>query len=168
MEEDIKIVTRELLFDQLSPVTRSAKKTMLVFASLSCLISFTGVVPEEATILGFKFPGLTPSLIRWVLLILLVHSYLSFIIHLIPDYLRSQTILDDYNRVFAVGYLNSQTQSYEEDERDRELRDYGNYKEPKNFLKWTKLASFGRLALDFGFPTAFGLFSLVYFFLKLP
>ncbi len=170
MNDSTKKAARELLADPLSSVTRSAKKSMFVFASLCCLISYTGVVPEEATILGFKFPGLTPLLIRWVLLLLFVHSYVSFLIHLVADYLQHRILTDRYN--LAVAYEIDEacsTPTNDEDEYfESEFRGLTGYREQKVPPMVTKATNFARVTLDFGFPVVFGFTSLIYFFYKLP
>lgn len=170
MKDSTKKAAQELLADPLSSVTRSAKKSMFVFASLCCLISFTGVVPEAATILGFKFPGLTPSLIRWVLLLLLVHSYISFCIHLVADRLRHRILTDRYN--LAVAYeVDEACLTPPDDEREYHESEFCNmtgYREKTVSPTVTKATSFARDALEFWFPLLFGFSSMVYFFCKLP
>lgn len=170
MKDSTKKAAQELLADPLSSVTRSAKKSMFVFASLCSLISYTGVVPEEATILGFKFPGLTPFLIRWVLLLLLVHSYVSFLIHLVADYLRHRILTDRYNLAVAydVDEACSTPPNHEKEHFETEFRDMTGYREQTVSPTVTKATNFARVALDFGFPVLFGFSSLIYFFYKLP
>jgi hypothetical protein len=169
MNDSTKKAAHELLADPLSSVTRSAKKSMFVFASLCCLISFTGVVPEEASILGFKFPGLTPALIRWVLLLLLVHSYTSFLIHLVADYLRHRILTDRYNLAMAheVDEACFTPPDDEKEHFESIFRYMTGYRKQTTSTKVTKAASFARVALDFGFPVLFGFSSLIYFFYKL-
>ncbi len=170
MNDSTKKAAQELLADPLSSVTRTAKKSMFVFASLCCLISYTGVVPKEATILGFNFPGLTPSLIRWVLLLLLVHSYISFLVHLVADYLRHRILNDRYN--LAVAHEVDEACSTPPDDQreylESEFRDMTGYRELTVSTTVTKATSFARVALDFGFPVLFGFSSIIYFFYKLP
>jgi hypothetical protein len=170
MKDSTKNAAQELLADPLSSVTRSAKKSMFVFASLCCLISYTGVVPEEATILGFKFPGLTPQLIRWVLLLLLVHSYISFLIHLLADYLRHRILTDRYNLAVAHEVEEAcSTPPNDEDEHSKsEFRGLTSYREQAVSPTVTKATNFAKVVLDFGFPVSFGFSSLIYFFYKLP
>lgn len=143
---------------------------MFVFASLCCLISYTGVVPEDATILGFKFPGLTQPLIRWVLLLLLVHSYVSFLIHLVADYLRYRILTDRFN--LAVAHELDDACSTPPDDAaeyyESEFRGLTGYREQAVSPTVTKATNFARVALDFVFPALFGLSSLIYFFCKLP
>jgi hypothetical protein len=170
MKDPTKKAAQELLADPLSSVTRSAKKSMFVFASLCCLISYTEVVPDEATILGFKFPGLTPLLIRWVSLLLLVHSYVTFLIHLVADYLRHRILTDRYNRAVSDEMDEACSTPPDDDEEhfDSEFRRLTGYREQAVSPTVTKATNFARVVLDFGFPILFGFSSLIYFFYKLP
>jgi hypothetical protein len=170
MNDSTKKAAQELLADPLSSITRTSKKSMFVFASLCCLISFTGVAPDEASILGFKFPGLTPSLIRWVLLLLLLHSYITFLIHLVPDYLRHRVLTDRYNFALALEIDAAASTPPDEaaDFHENEFRSMTGYKEQTVSPRVTKATNFAKLALDFAFPVIFGLLSLAYFFFKLP
>ena len=143
---------------------------MFVFASLCCLISYTGVVPEEAAILGFTFPGLTPSLIRWILLLLLVHSYISFLTLLAADYVRHRIITDRY--VLAVAYEVDEACSTPPDtEREyltSEFHGLTGYMDKTVSPALTKATNFATVALDFWYPAVYGFSSLIYFFYKLP
>jgi len=64
MEETTKKAAFELLRDPLSSVTRATRKTLFVLSSICILVAYTGVVPDEASILGFKFSGLTQNAIN--------------------------------------------------------------------------------------------------------
>jgi hypothetical protein len=170
MNDSTKKAAQELLADPLSSVTRTAKKSMFVFASLCCLISYTGIVPEEATILGFKFPGLTPILIRWALFLLLFYSYLTFFVYLVADYLRHRILLDRYKLALAQE-MDEVVSTPPDDERDHfqhEFRDLTGYRETTVHYGFTKATDFGRVVLDFAFPVIYGLASAIYFFYRLP
>lgn len=164
MDERSKKAAFELLGDPLSSVTRATKKSLYVFSSLCMLIGFTGVVPDEATVLGFKFPGLTQSVINLSLLALATYSYLNFVLHLVSDFLRYRIASDRYNLARASDMIDSMVPpDDEQDFRDAEFRRETGYIE-KNVPNWaTSLVIRLKLGFDFMFPLSFGLISIVYF-----
>lgn len=169
-KDSIKKAAQDLLADPLSAVTRTAKKSMFVCASLCLLIGHTGILPEEATILGFKFPGLTPTLISWLLLILLFYSYTTFVIHLISDFLRHKIILDRYSLAVALDVHDacSSPPNEEDDYHEQEFCEVTGYKERAVSPSIAKATNNAKIALEFIFPILFGLYSLIYFCCRFP
>lgn len=170
MNDFTKKAAQDLLADPLSSVTRTAKKSMIVLASLCCLISYTGIMPEEAIVLGFKFPGLTTNFIRWALFWLLLYSYLTFFIYLVADYLRSRILLDRYNRALAheVDEASSTPPDDEQDHFEQEFRYISGYREKGVSHRSTKATHLGRVVLDFVFPVIYGIASAIYFLCRRP
>ncbi len=178
MNDSTKKLAQELLADPLSSETRSAKKSMLALASLSCLMNYTGVVPEDVDVLGFKFPGLTSSTIRWALLLLFFYSYITSGIYLLADYRRHKILADRYNLAVASELYNAfgsePTNDFEEHLKGQdenlldEFRQVTGYREKNVSPAETRATNFARTALDFFFPMLFGFGCLIYFFCKLP
>ena len=146
----------ELLGDPLSSVTRATKKSLFVFSSLCILIGFTGVAPDEAIVLGFKFPGLTQSVINLSLLALAIYSYLNFVLHLVSDFLRYRIASDRYNLARASDMIGSMVPPDDkQDYHDSEFRRETGYIE-KNVPHWaTSLIIRLKLGFDFLFPLGF-------------
>lgn len=167
MDEASKKAAFELLGDPLSSVTRATKKSLYVFSSLCILIGFTGVVPDEATVLGFKFPGLTQSVINFSLLALAFYSYLNFVLHLVSDFLRYQIASDRYNLARASDMIGSMAPPDDgQDHYDSEFRRETGYIE-KRIPHWlTTLMIRLKLAFDFIIPLVFGLASITYFYVR--
>ena len=167
MDETSKKAVFELLGDPLSSVTRATKKSLFVFSSLCILIGFTGVAPDEAIVLGFKFPGLTQSVINLSLLALAIYSYLNFVLHLVSDFLRYRIASDRYNLARASDMIGSMVPPDDkQDYHDSEFRRETGYIE-KNVPHWaTSLIIRLKLGFDFLFPLGFGLTSLIYFYVR--
>lgn len=167
MDDASKKAAFELLGDPLSSVTRATKKSLFVFSSLCILIGFTGVVPDEASVLGFKFPGLTQSVINLSLLALAIYSYLNFVLHLVSDFLRFRIASDRYDLSRASDMINSMVPpDDEQDFHEAEFRRQTGYIE-RHVPHWaTKLITRLKLFFDFLFPLSFGFGSILYFCIK--
>jgi hypothetical protein len=167
MDDASKKAAFELLGDQLSSVTRSTKKSLFIFSSLCLLIGFTGIAPEEASVLGFKFPGLTQSFIKLALLAVASYSYLSFLLYLLSDYLRFRIARDRYDLARAYDMISSMAPP--DDEREYHDTEFGRetgYIE-KHVPHWVIKVIFRiKFFFDFLFPLSFGLVSIVYFYIK--
>lgn len=154
----------DLLGDPLSSVTRSTKKTLFVFASLCCLVGYTGILPDEASVFGFKFPGLTQNAIEIALLTLLLYSYVSFLIHLTSDCFRYRIAYDRYSLSRSMDISNSMFPPDEEEEyRESEFRRETGYSEQNVPHRLTMTISIVKLAVDVVLPVVFGLGSAIYF-----
>ncbi len=157
----------DLLGDPLSSVTRSTKRNLYVFTTLCILIVYTGVIPDETSVLGFKFPGLTESVINWGLFFLGSFNFISFSVHLWSDYFRYRHKRDLYDKSVANENFNAITtdpdQATEKNHDMNEFKSmtgYTDYKIPKRL---TKLLAQFKIFLDFIFPLLFGLTGLTTF-----
>jgi hypothetical protein len=168
MDELSKKAAFELLGDPLSSVTRATKKSLLVFSTLCFLIGLTGVVPDEFSILSFKFPGLTESLLNTALLSLVIYSYLNFLLHLVSDFLRYRIASDHYlrARACAMGDSMMTPPDVEDDYRESEFKMRTGYKEQRVPHLATSLVTRVKLIFDFLFPLVFGLIAMIYFYVR--
>jgi hypothetical protein len=167
MEENTKKAAFELLGDPLSSVTRATRKTLFVLSSICILVGYTGVVPDEASILGFKFPGLTQNLINYTLFVLVCYSFISFTVHLCSDFFRHRIALDRYSLSRASDAIASMyPPDDEQDYHDSEFRRETGYVEKHVPHSLTKTLVFAKIGLDFIFPVVFGLLAIFYFFIK--
>jgi hypothetical protein len=167
MEEQRKKTAYDLMGDPLSSATRSIKKSLYVFSSLCALIGFTGVIPDEASVIGVKFPGLTQNVINFTLLTLATYNYIYFVIHAFSDFLRYRIASERYNRAHA-NFIQATMVPYddEQDFEEREFRRETGYSEivtPYWLLKWVVSLKF---VFDFGFPLLVGIISIGYFYFK--
>lgn len=157
----------EALGDPLSSATRSAKKTVYVFATLCVLVAYTGVVPQDPSIAGFRFPGLTEDVIRYALLLLTIFSLISFLSGLIPDILRYIHLVDAY-KLRRAGEIDDAIHTdpytaHEEEFREREFESKTGYKPPKVpewLIVWSQRL---RFFLDSVFPVIYAVGGLAYF-----
>lgn len=169
MSETTNSAAYELLGDPLSAATRSAKRSMYVFATLCVLIAYTGVVPDQAKVLGFTFPGLTDNVINWALFCLVLFSFISFCAYVSSDYFRYRHMLDRYDAVIA-GKLESAIYTHPDDAQEQEYH-ADNFKEITGYSgyriseKTTKYLSLFKIFIDFYFPIAYTLSGMIYFLL---
>lgn len=157
----------EALGDPLSSATRTAKKSVYVFTSLCIIAGYTGVVPHDPSILGFRFPGLTEHAIRCALVILAAFSLISFLAGLVPDILRYVHLVDSFN-LKRAGEMDSaiHTDPYSADEeefRSQEFQRMTGYRFPRIsgwLIVWARRI---RFFLDTAFPIIYTTSGLVYF-----
>ena len=167
MNEHSKKAAQSLLDDSfLSSVTRGAKKPLFLFASLSILISATGVQPKQAVILGFEFPKLTPELITTLSFWLLIYSLANFVIHLIPDIARNRILIDDYNRAIAneMDEAIHTPEDPEEEYHESEYRANTGYRQKTISRFIIGLTIYSKIALEFVFPVLYGFSSIIYYY----
>ncbi|WP_411825463.1 hypothetical protein [Luteolibacter sp. AS25] len=165
MSNDTQKAAYDLLSDPLSSVTRATKKTLFIFATLCCLVGYTGVIPEEASVFGFRFPGLTPSVIELALFVLLFYSFISFAVHLASDWCRSRIVSNRYSLARGIDAVNSMSPPDDEEgfhARQFELESGHTDKSVSHGA--TKSLGIIKLVLDFYFPLVFGLGSIIYFY----
>ncbi len=168
MKDAINSAAHDLLGDPLSPVTRSTKRSLYTFTLLMMLITYTGVVSGEASILGFNFPGLTKGLIQWGLFCLSLFSYITYFVHAGSDFFRYKHKKDIYELKIAQeidshivpddAYLMAREDHMAEE--FREMTGYTDYEMP---IKTTKYLSEIKLLVDFWVPVVFGAVGLIYF-----
>ena len=168
MNATTKKLAYEFLGDPLSSVTRATKRALFVFSVIGLLVGYTGVLPEDASVFGFKFPGLTQTFVELSLFALLVYHFIIFIIYIVSDLARFRIARDKYSQSMAIEVSDATSTPPDDEEefnKDEFRRDTGYVEE---FVPHSLIITVGRLKLifDFAFPLVFGLGSIVYFFSK--
>lgn len=157
----------EALGDPLSSATRTAKKSVYVFTSLCIIVGYTGVVPHDPSILGFRFPGLTEQAIRYGLATLAVFRLISFLAGLVPDIIRYIHLVDTFN-LKRAGEMDSaiHTDPYSAAQNEfysQQFDSMTGYKAPRIsgwLIVWARRI---RFFLDTIFPIIYTISGLVYF-----
>ena len=172
MSTETQTSAHDVLDDPLGGSTRSAKRLMLVFSCISLLIVFTGVSPDEVSVFGLKFPGLTLSVFNTGLLWMFGISIFSFIIYGTSDFFRHKRRLDVYNHCRAndvdsailtdPASYEAQEQQFHEDEFTQ-MTGYKSFEIPH---APTKVLVFLRLSIDLYFPVIFAVFCFILFIIR--
>lgn len=167
-----QISAHNALDDPLSGSTRSTKRSLVVFSSIALLIVLTGVRPEEVSVFGLRFPGLTISILNGGLLILLGLSIFTFIVYGLSDFFRFRHRMDIYNRCRAgdadkaihtnPDSCEAQSQQHYEDE----FMQMTGYRPFEISHRPTMALTAARLTLDLILPLVFGVVCMLLFIVK--
>lgn len=160
------------LEDPLSGSTRSAKRSLIVFSCIAILIVLTGVRPDEVSVFGLKFPGLTLPILNSGILILLTLSIFTFFVYGLSDYYRFRHRLDVYDLCRAGDAdeaIHTNPDSYEtqtQQHHDDEFMQMTGYQPFEIPHRPTKALISVRLILDLIAPLLFGVASIGVFLFK--
>jgi hypothetical protein len=155
----------DALEDPLSGSTRSTKRSLVVFSSIAMLIVLTGIRPEEVSVFGLKFPGLTLPIFNGALLILLFLNICTFLVYGLSDYFRFKHRLDVYNFCRASDAdeaIHTDRSSYEAQHQEhlkQEFLQMTGYRPFEIQHRPTKTLVVVRISLDLVAPFLFGVIS---------
>lgn len=157
----------ELLSESLSGSTRSDRRLVLVYSTICLLIAYTGIIPDEPSVLGFIFPGLTETIIYWGLFALALFTYVCFVTRLASDYQRYRFLKDKVEQRSASDlhdamYTTPEEVAYQEHDKEEFERDTGYKPFAVSDSSVKRLASF-RLLLDCWVPLSYGAVALLIF-----
>ncbi|MEM9051882.1 MAG: hypothetical protein AAGC47_07525 [Bacteroidota bacterium] len=172
MSNQTQSSAHNVLEDPLSGATRSTKRSLIVFSCIAVLVVLTGVSPDEVSVFGLKFPGLTLSILNGGILTLLALSIITFLIYGFSDFFRFRHRLDVYNHCRANDInkgVHNDPNSYEAQQQkyyEEEFIQITGYKPFEIPHRPTKILIAVRISLDLIIPFAFGLIAMALFIFK--
>lgn len=149
----------DLLIDPLSTVARGARRGILLFSSACLIVSFTGLSSSEVGLLGIKLSNVSELHLYLGLLVVLIFSLITFLLHGHSDLERYRHTLNEYHEQISIDVYHKMHGSFADetyDYNEAEFREMTGYKPYNLNVEKVKRLSACKYFLDFLFPLIYG------------
>ncbi len=161
-------VATELFIDTLSFATKSAKKSLLIFATLSFIVSTSKIESGDFQIPFLRTENITKEYIVFGLFLFLIYSLINFIINASADYFKFKHKKDVYTQTLSIkNYAENTPPNPQEEYLNQEFEDETGYKSYNIPPIATQIIFYSKLLIDFAIPILYGIFSLFLFIKKI-